>query len=58
MKGIGEPLEGSASAALICAISDALGGHLFNRTPVVTDMIINAASGQPQSHKPLATNTV
>ncbi|HSM41595.1 MAG TPA: molybdopterin cofactor-binding domain-containing protein, partial [Afifellaceae bacterium] len=58
MKGIGEPLEGSASSALICAISDALGGHLFNRTPVVTDMIINAASGQPQSHKPLATNTV
>jgi CO/xanthine dehydrogenase Mo-binding subunit len=58
MKGIGEPLEGSASAALITAISDALGGHMFNRTPVVTDMILNAAAGQPQSHKPLATNTV
>ncbi len=58
MKGIGEPLEGCASAALINAISDALGGHLFNRTPVVTDMIINAANGRPQSHKPLATNTV
>ena len=58
MKGIGEPLEGSASAALITAIGDALGGHLFNRTPVVTDMILNAAHGQPQSHKPLATNTV
>lgn len=58
MKGIGEPLEGCASAALINAISDALGGHLFNRTPVVTDMILNAAEGLPQSHKPLATNTV
>jgi len=58
MKGIGEPIQGSASAALICAISDALGGHLFNRVPVVTDMIINAAEGMPQSHKPLATNTV
>lgn len=57
-KGIGEPLEGAASSALICAISDALGGHLFNRTPVVTDMILNAAEGRPQSHKPLATNTV
>ncbi|MCT8988799.1 xanthine dehydrogenase family protein molybdopterin-binding subunit [Chelativorans sp. SCAU2101] len=57
-KGIGEPLEGAASSALICAISDALGGHLFNRTPVVTDMIVNAAEGRPQSHKPLATNTV
>ena len=58
MKGIGEPLEGCASSALINAISDALGGHLFNRTPVVTDMILNAAEGLPQSHKPLATNTV
>ncbi|MDE0114786.1 MAG: xanthine dehydrogenase family protein molybdopterin-binding subunit [Albidovulum sp.] len=58
MKGIGEPLQGAASAALINAISDALGGHLFNRTPVTTDMILNAAEGLPQSHKPLATNTV
>lgn len=58
MKGIGEPLEGAASSALINAISDALGGYMFNRTPVVTDMILNAASGRPQSHKPLATNTV
>ncbi len=57
-KGIGEPIEGAASSALICAISDALGGHLFNRTPVVTDMILNAANGQAQSHAPLATNTV
>jgi hypothetical protein len=48
---------GCASAALMSAISDALGGHLFNRTPVVTDMIINAANGQAQSHKPLQTNT-
>ena len=58
MKGIGEPLEGAASAALINAISDALDGHLFNRVPVTTDMILNAAEGRPQSHKPLATNTV
>ncbi len=58
MKGIGEPLEGAASAALITAISDALGGHMFNRTPIVSDMILNAAEGLPQSHKPLSTNTV
>ena len=55
-KGIGEPIEGSASSALICALSEALGGHLFNRTPVVTDMIINAAAGREQSHRPLETN--
>jgi len=56
-RGIGEPVLGCASAALMSAISDALGGHIFNRTPVVTDMIINAANGRPQSHKPLQTNT-
>ena len=29
----------------------------FNRTPVVPDMIINAAEGLAQEHKPLQTNT-
>ena len=56
-KGVGEPLQGCAAAALLCAISDALGGHYFNRTPVVPDMIINAVAGRPQSHKPLQVNT-
>jgi len=56
-KGIGEPVQGCAAAALLGAISDALGGYYFNRTPVVTDMIVNAAAGRPQSHKPLQVNT-
>ena len=56
-KGSGEPVMGSAASALICAISDALGGHYFNRTPIITDMIVNAAAGQTQSHKPLQVNT-
>jgi CO/xanthine dehydrogenase Mo-binding subunit len=56
-KGIGEPLQGCASAALLCAISDALGGHYFNRTPVSTDMIISAAAGLPQSQRPLQVHT-
>jgi CO/xanthine dehydrogenase Mo-binding subunit len=56
-KGIGEPVQGCAAAALLGAISDALGGHYFNRTPVVTDMIVNAVAGRPQSHKPLQVNT-
>jgi CO/xanthine dehydrogenase Mo-binding subunit len=58
MKGIGEPLEGAASSALIVAISDALDGYMFNRTPVVTDMVLMAAQGLPRTTKPLATNTV
>ena len=56
-KGIGEPLMGCAAAALLCAISNALGGHYFNRVPVLPDMILNAASGRPQSHKPLDMHT-
>jgi CO/xanthine dehydrogenase Mo-binding subunit len=58
MKGVGEPLQGAASAALINAITDALGGHMFNRVPIFPDMILNAAEGRPQSHRPLSTNTV
>ena len=57
-KGVGEPIEGCASAAILCAISDALDGHYFNRAPVSPDMIVNAAAGRPQSHGPLQVNTV
>ncbi|MDB3993460.1 xanthine dehydrogenase family protein molybdopterin-binding subunit [Gammaproteobacteria bacterium] len=56
-KGVGEPIQGCATAALLCAISDALDGHTFNRVPVTADMIVNAASGNEQSQSPLATNT-
>jgi len=56
-RGVGEPTMGCAAAALLCAISEALGGHTFNRTPVVPDMIVNAAAGRPQSHGPLDVNT-
>ena len=56
-KGVGEPLMGCAAAALLCAISDALGGRYFNRTPVVADMIINAGADRRPAHRPLAANT-
>jgi CO/xanthine dehydrogenase Mo-binding subunit len=56
-KGIGEPVMGAGASALLCAISDALGGHYFNRVPVTRDQIINALAGRPQSHKPLQVNT-
>ena len=56
-KGVGEPVQGCAAAALLCAISEALGGHYFNRTPVLPDMIVNAAAKREQSHKPLQVNT-
>jgi CO/xanthine dehydrogenase Mo-binding subunit len=57
VKGIGEPVMGCAAAAVLCAISDALGGHVFNRVPVTADMIINFVSGRPQSTDAMSTNT-
>lgn len=56
-KGIGEPVMGCASAALVCAISDALDGHLFNRVPVCKDMIISHIAASTQSTAPMSTNT-
>jgi xanthine dehydrogenase molybdenum-binding subunit len=58
VKGVGEPVQGSGAAAITSAISDALGGHLFNRTPVSLDMILNHLNKRPQAHKPLQINTV
>ena len=56
-KGVGEPVMGAGSAAVTSAIRDALGGHMFNRTPVLPDMIVNVVAGLPQSYKPLSLNT-
>ncbi len=55
-KGIGEPVQGSASSAWLSAVSDALDGHMFNRVPVVADMIVNVVAKQPQSYRPLQVN--
>jgi hypothetical protein len=51
-------VQGSGAAAVTSAIADALGGHLFNRTPVSLDMILNHLNKRPQAHKPLQINTV
>ena len=56
-RGVGEPAMGSATAAVMCALSDALGGHLFNRTPVSPDVIVNHVAGLDQSYRPLSINT-
>lgn len=58
IKGVGEPAMGSGASCITSAIADALDGHLFNRTPVSADMIINYLSGRPPAHKPLQVNTV
>jgi CO/xanthine dehydrogenase Mo-binding subunit len=56
-KGIGEPVMGCAAAAVLCAISDALGGYVFNRVPVTPDMILNHLAGIPQSSEAMSANT-
>ena len=56
-RGTGEPVMGAAASALLCAISDALGGHLFNRAPVTADMILNVLNGQERLYRPLRINS-
>jgi len=46
IRGIGEPAMGCASAALMSAISNALGGYLFNQSPVTADMIVEQVRGR------------
>ncbi|MEQ8954947.1 MAG: xanthine dehydrogenase family protein molybdopterin-binding subunit, partial [Gammaproteobacteria bacterium] len=57
-RGIGEPTQGAAAAALASAISDALDGHVFSSAPITTDMIINHLAGNDSyPAKSLRTNT-
>jgi xanthine dehydrogenase YagR molybdenum-binding subunit len=56
VKGVAEPALGSGASAITSAVSDALGGVLLNRTPILLDMILNTLSGRPQSVKPLQLN--
>ncbi len=56
-RGIGEPTQGAAAAALASAIADALDGHLFNTAPITGDMIIDHLAGNTYSSKTLKTNT-
>ena len=56
-RGVGEPSQGSAVAAITSAIADALDGHLFNRVPVSPDMIVNHVNGRTQDYQTLALNT-
>ena len=50
------PRMGCVDLALTSAISDALDGHIFGRTPVSPDMIVNHVTGRDQSFLPLQTN--
>ena len=47
-RGIGEPSHGAGAGAVLCAIADALGDGYFNRTPVMTDMILARLENLPE----------
>jgi len=55
-RGVGEPAQGSVSAALTAAITDALDGHIFGASPITADMIINHVAGTSENSVPLAQN--
>ncbi len=55
-RGVGEPAQGSVSAALTAAITDALDGHIFGASPITADMIINHIAGTSENSVPLAQN--
>jgi CO/xanthine dehydrogenase Mo-binding subunit len=55
-RGVGEPAQGSVSAALTAAITDALDGHIFGASPITADMIINHVAGTSEDSVPLAQN--
>ena len=56
VKGAGEPPMGAGASALLSALSDALGGHMFNRAPVTPDLILSVVAGS-ESYKPLRINS-
>jgi xanthine dehydrogenase molybdenum-binding subunit len=55
-RGIGEPPVGGGCAAILNALSDALGDEVFRRAPVTADVILaSLEAGRPMQH-PLRTN--
>jgi CO/xanthine dehydrogenase Mo-binding subunit len=55
-KGIGEPPIGAGAAAVISAITPAMGGMYLNRTPLTPDRILNALEGRRPRYGPLHTH--
>ena len=55
-RGIGEPSQGAGCGAVLCAIADALGDGYFNRSPVMTDMILTKLENLPEAVSKLAAH--
>jgi xanthine dehydrogenase molybdenum-binding subunit len=54
-RGVGEPPVGGGCAAILNALSDALGDEIFRRAPVNADTILTSLeSGRPMQHPLMA----
>ena len=56
VKGIGEAPQGAGTGAVMCAIADALGDEYFNRTPIMSDMILTRLEGLPEPYSKLTAH--
>jgi xanthine dehydrogenase molybdenum-binding subunit len=55
-RGIGEPPVGGGCAAILNALSDALGDDIFRRAPVTADVILASLEAGRPVHDPLTSN--
>jgi xanthine dehydrogenase molybdenum-binding subunit len=55
-RGIGEPPVGGGCAAILNALSDALGDEIFRRAPVTSDVILSALEARRPMQDPLRSN--
>jgi CO/xanthine dehydrogenase Mo-binding subunit len=55
-RGIGEPPVGGGCAAILNALSDALGDEIFRRAPVTSDVILASLEAGRPVHDPLRSN--
>jgi len=54
-RGVGEPPVGGGCAAILNALSDALGDEIFQRAPVNADTILTSLeAGRPMQHPLMA----
>jgi xanthine dehydrogenase molybdenum-binding subunit len=55
-RGIGEPPVGGGCAAILNALSDALGDEIFRRAPVTADVILTSLEAGKPMQDPLRSN--
>jgi len=55
-RGIGEPPVGGGCAAILNALSDALGDEIFRRAPVTSDVILASLEAGKPAQDPLRSN--